>query len=151
MLEHPKHPLKTIDVRRFFIGDFKAIPNQTEEPDFADSLERLTIQPTNSSYTFRNVEGSIILCGGFVPVIDGVKQAWLTATPLIRRYAREVYHECRRLVDAQFSHGVRRLQAITLDRPELVRFVQRMGFECEGLMRDFYGDGVDAVLFGRVR
>jgi hypothetical protein len=49
------------------------------------------------------------------------------------------------------SNGTRRLQAITLKRPELIRFVERMGFDYEGTMRDFYGDGVDAVLFGRIR
>lgn len=86
-----------------------------------------------------------------VPDLEDVYQAWMEPGYLVSQYRREVYLHTRSIVDAQFSeHGARRIQAVTIDREIEKRFMDRMGFQVEGVMRSFFGLSIDGILFGRV-
>ncbi len=95
--------------------------------------------------------GQIVLCAGIHGAWTGTGEVWALFSPLAKVYLQTTFWVRHFLVHAQETLGYNRLQAaIRLDCPIDVRFIERLGFEREGVMRH-YVDGADYALYALVR
>ena len=68
-----------------------------------------------------------------------------------KQYVREIYHYALKLLDDIQQYFERIQVVVGSDWPVEVHFIERLGFEKEGLMKKFGPDGSNYNLYGRVR
>lgn len=137
------------------------------EPFRPDHLERLLLQPRQDHvrHLFENpdygkylanglayaaVEGDTVLaCAGLLPMWEGRAEAWALMGADLKRDFIAVHHAVRRflsiadfrrieaVVDAEFCNGK--------------KWMERLGFRPEGLMRAYTPDGRDCIRYAKVR
>jgi hypothetical protein len=89
------------------------------------------------AYTLVNEE--IIASGGILPLWKGVGEGWIVSSPLVEKYpiafAKTLWRKMLSLYD---ELGLERLQTL-VDAEHIVsqKWLERMGFENEGLMRKY--------------
>jgi len=95
---------------------------------------------------------AIIGIAGVVILWPGVGEAWVYANPEIRRYPKTIHRAVKEKLDEIIAgYGLHRVQAFVLSDFETgIRWVKRLGFEEEGLMRAYTPDGKDCIRFARV-
>lgn len=130
-----------IQRRRFDSLTFMNFPN----PELiAKSLLR------GPAYTITN--GVPVACGGILPLWEGVGEGWIVTSPLVEKYpytfAKTVWRETERLIR---SLNLDRIQTV-VDAEHTVSqiWVERMGFENEGLMKKYLG-GRDFFRYALIR
>lgn len=87
-----------------------------------------------------------MVCGGITMVLPCVYEAWVCIAPDAPRYpvASALKREFPRMLDWAFGKGIRRIQcACQTDWRDANRLIQSLGFECEGVMRQYGVDGKD--------
>lgn len=95
------------------------------------------------------VDGRVLAIGGITRMHEGVGEVWGLLAPAIHAHPIFLHKAGRRLVAA--GHTYRRLQATAAARDlRACRWLARLGFEREGLMRAFGPDGADHVRYARV-
>jgi len=83
----------------------------------------------------------IIACGGILPLWKGVGEAWVVTSELVNLYpltfAKVIWRKLGELIE---NNHFERVQT-TVDKEHIVsqKWVERMGFQNEGLMRKFLG------------
>lgn len=102
--------------------------------------------------TARTSEGEIIACGGVVILWRGVGEAWGLTTKHVDRYRIFYYKNTKLLIESiAQSFNLHRVQAtVPVGHEPAARFIMRMGFAREGLLRKFGPDGSDFIMFGRL-
>ena len=101
------------------------------------------------AYTGRLADGRILGCAGLMVQAPWVADGWMLPTPLIGQYPI-AFHK---LVKDSFgilvkSLGLRRVQvAVDASMPRRCVWIERMGFQREGLMRRFGSLGEDMYLY----
>jgi hypothetical protein len=102
------------------------------------------------AYTITN--GVPVACGGILPLWTGVGEGWVVTSPLVEKYpvifAKTVWRETVRLIE---SMDLDRIQTV-VDAEHTVshKWVERMGFKNEGLMRKYLG-GRDFYRYALIR
>ena len=92
------------------------------------------------AYTIEAPEG-LVASGGVIPLWKGVGEAWVVTSELVETYpvlfAKTVW---RKLLEIISANGIERIQT-TIHKDHIVsqRWVERMGFENEGLMKKYLG------------
>jgi hypothetical protein len=105
---------------------------------------------TGPAYTLTN--GIPIACGGILPLWKGVGEGWVVTSSLVEKYpitfAKTIWRETIRLIK---SMDLERIQTV-VDAEHTVsqRWVERMGFESEGLMKKYLG-GRDFIRYALIR
>lgn len=98
-------------------------------------------------------DGMPIACAGVQRLYDGVGEAWSVWTPeTIERRGIAIARYARGYLDRlQKEEGFRRIQAICVPSIAFVEWLEAIGFEREGLLRNAMpgGDG-DVWMCGRV-
>lgn len=137
------------------------------EPFRPEHLERLMLQPRQerARHLFENpgygqclanglayaaVEGDTVLaCAGLLPMWEGRAEAWALMGSDLKRNFVAIHHAAQRflsiadfrrieaVVDAEFCNGK--------------KWMERLGFQPEGLMRAYTPDGRDCIRYAKVR
>lgn len=98
-------------------------------------------------------EGFPITCAGVAcGAWKGFGECWLVPSIHVKRYAKSVYKTAVEFIaDTTEKLGLYRVQAVIMaDNPVHVRWIERLGFEREGLMRKFGPNKEDKYLYARV-
>lgn len=104
-----------------------------------------------SAYT-AVVCGDPIGSAGIAIVQPGIGEAWSLLNPVFKRFPVSLHKAASRLIpEVMERHKLRRVQA-TIDPGDAmaIRWAERLGFEREGLMRQFGADGADLFLYAKV-
>jgi len=94
----------------------------------------------------------LIFCAGFVFLWEGVAETWILCDKCVIHYIRELYYYVASYLDRIISkYNLHRIQATVL--AEYLpgrRFLGRMGFREEGLLRKYDWNGRDYFMYSRV-
>lgn len=98
-------------------------------------------------------DGVVIACGGVFLDVDGHGNAWIMTSDLISKYVRPFYEMVKEQADVAFDvFGCRRVQTLVyVENPLSKRFVEKLGFECEGLIRSCGLNHLDRYIYARVK
>jgi hypothetical protein len=83
---------------------------------------------------------------------EGVGDVWLMVTPAIDRQVKESY-KCIRMGLKKLieDHKLRRLQSYgRVDFKQCHTLFSHLGFEVEGLAREYTADGIDAIMYSLI-
>jgi hypothetical protein len=134
------------------IAQFLALTNLTEyDPDVA---ARALLAIRGPSFTAMGDDGLPFCVAGFEPVSPGVWQPWMAGTMEgWDKHWRFITKTTRRWMDQLFDNGARRIQTFALaSRKDAHEWYARgMQQQFEGLHRQWFADGQDAVCYARVR
>ena len=116
-------------------------------PDPEAIAKRLTSGP---AYTITN--GVPVACGGILPLWKGVGEGWVVTSALVEQhpfmFAKTIWRETLRLIK---DLDLDRIQTVVdAEHTVSMRWVERMGFENEGLMKKFLG-GRDFFRYALIR
>jgi hypothetical protein len=113
-------------------------------PGLLDAYETL-----EGSHTFRH-EGRIFACGGVLKLWEGMGEAWFVLADDIDLPVFSVCAIVKDYVDSLIGTKYRRLQAtIKCDDDKAIRFIEWLGFEREGFMRQYGVEGADYYIYAR--
>jgi hypothetical protein len=100
-------------------------------------------------------QGMPVLAGGFCPVRRGVFEGWLVGSPEgWSSYWRAMTKVCRGLMDDLLdAGGAHRIETFALaSRTAAHEWYERsLLMQREGVLRGYFADGQDAIVFARVR
>ena len=99
------------------------------------------------------VDGEIIGVAGIDLLWENVGDIWLMLTPLIHKHLKEGYKCIRegmkKLID---EHKLRRVQSYgRVDFPACHILFKHLGFKVEGMAKKYTSDGVDCILYSKVK
>lgn len=97
--------------------------------------------------------GQILACFGMVKFWKGSAEFWACTSKLVEKYPVFFHRQCVNLVNDAFENsGLSRIQAtVQKDHARAIRWIVKLGFVPEGLMRKYYPTGEDAIRFAYVR
>ena len=96
--------------------------------------------------------GHLIASGGIYPIWSGFAEAWFLSSGMVAKHKRPVIVTVKNHIDAMIiEHGYKRLQATAREDWKVAqRFLEFLGFEREGLMRNYGPDNSDHFLYARI-
>lgn len=96
--------------------------------------------------------GLVVAVGGVLPLWKGVGDVWMVGSDLIDQHPKALYRLAASMLrEATVGLELRRLQcSVDPMFPEHIRFIERLGFVSEGLMRKFGPCGEDHVRYAKV-
>lgn len=103
------------------------------------------------AYTLFN-DREPILCGGIVLMGWQRGEAWLLLSSLFYGHVLTSYKAVKRgFADIVSRETLRRVQALVNPKHEAaIRFIEHLGFENEGLLRQFGPSGEDLYMYARI-
>lgn len=98
-------------------------------------------------------DGKPVFSAGVAIPWKGFGEAWMLMSKDAHKYPLSVYRHVRNMLNAIIEdNNLHRVQATIADgQPYLVKWIERLGFKREGLLRKFGPDGSDFILYARVR
>jgi hypothetical protein len=99
------------------------------------------------------VNGEIVGVAGVDMLWEGVGDMWLMLTPYIDSNIKETYKCIRQGVKKLIEkHNLRRVQSYgRVDFPECHTLFKHLGFEVEGMAKGYTPDGVNCVMYAKVK
>lgn len=95
-------------------------------------------------------DGRIIAFTGFLPLWTGVAEVWLIPTKYVGDKPVLLIRTLKRYIEGIVEdHKLHRLQTIAIDDEKHSRFLQILGFQCEGLAMDYVGRGLHRKYWAR--
>jgi hypothetical protein len=97
-------------------------------------------------------EDEVVAIWVFLQKWPGVAQCSAWTGTAVERMPKEFWKACvRGLESAQEAIGLHRLEAhVRADHPHGFKWLQKLGFEVEGIMKQHEVDKVDAYMLGRI-
>jgi hypothetical protein len=97
-------------------------------------------------------DNEIIVIGGIYRMWEGVGEAFSVMSKNAYKYPKALFSAFARNIETGITAGkYRRLQAtVKADFGAGIRFLERLGFEREGLMRSWGLDGSDYYMYARI-
>lgn len=138
--------IKTLTIRKYSADDIKKIHIRPEDKGrgLEDKFESMAAE---SYYDNDQIVG----IAGAAKVNDNTCEVWVLLDECAKRYVREVYFYAMRFIDDILKYFGRVQAIVRADWAIAVHFLERLGFEREGLMKRFGPDGDDYFLYGRVK
>ncbi len=141
-------PFETAHINNIFLREHDSKTFLSTPPEFLDM-----VRSSDRVYGFTGVIGSrIIACGGVYMIWQGVGYVWgLTSEDVVkyRKWFHSVTIEVLRYcVEILKLHRIE--TTVIKENITSVRWLQRLGFECEGIMRKYDQYGNDYYLMARV-
>ncbi|ANS03923.1 putative acetyltransferase [uncultured Mediterranean phage uvDeep-CGR2-AD3-C191] len=141
--------------------DLDVTPYQPEdfyELDFSDLDapivaigDKLGLEHSEIAYTARVAEG-ILFCAGVTELWPGVGQGWVLPSRLVKKYPKLFHHRLKRVLLPIFrSKGFHRVQTTCAVDATRIQWLERIGFEREGLMRGYGPGKEDMLMFAWLR
>jgi len=112
----------------------------------------LELTELGESYTM-SWDNEILAVGGVVFYKPDFGEAWIACTRLIDMYPMAAFRAVKRLLDNLFDElGLNRLQATAnCDRLKAQVFVEHLGFQREGRLRNYGPNKSDYYMYSRIR
>ena len=110
--------------------------------------------PDENTYT-AIYESAIVAVGGLQIKWEGVGLLWLMLTADCKKYgvygllALEAIKEKMEYLIKK-NNLWRAEAAVRVDFPQAIKMIEFLGFEHEGIMRQYYPDKTDAILYSRI-
>jgi len=111
-------------------------------------------QVVNNSVAYSAFDGDeLVACGGVMFYRLGFGEAWFLSTPLIKKYTRQILkisrYYLKMIID---EYDLYRVQATPrINWPIGYKFVERLGFRKEGILRKYGLNKEDCYMYGRVK
>lgn len=97
------------------------------------------------------LDGRILFCAGFCPLWPGVFELWMIPSVYAKTAPVFFARTIRRYIDRiAIDFAAHRLQTTSFDDPFHRRWMTWLGFQPEGVLRQFTQDKRDMVQFGRI-
>lgn len=138
-----------IDARQFELDDLDLIsPIESAVPHGISKGEYLL---NGICWTIVD-DGQVIACGGVMYTSPGVGTAWMHTDKCITqprcRILGTFYRAYNTIINAHARLDLRRIQAVAfVDNPKDVRWLMRLGFASEGVMKYMGPNGEHAIMF----
>ena len=95
------------------------------------------------------MDGKVIACAGVLPLWENRGHAWALLNDNIKTNFVSIHRATARFLD---TCRMNRIEThVDKDFGCALRWMEMLGFECEGTMRKYTSDGRDAYMFARVR
>jgi len=95
-------------------------------------------------------DGRIVGFTGFFPLWKGVVEVWLIPTKYVGLKPLLLVRTLSRYIEGIVEdHKLHRVQSTAIDSPIHTRFFECLGFECEGIAKDFSKRGIDHRYWAR--
>lgn len=139
---HPTH-LSQIDMRE------EEAKWSATDPNYLSELARSA--DLNRSWSVK-YQGRILLCFGIRHVYPGSGEAWMIAGKGIEHHAISLVKGARKIFsDLLENKGYFRIQiGVMTDNDSAFKFARTIGFEVEGIMRNFGAPGAKCYLMSRI-
>lgn len=97
-------------------------------------------------------DGRVIACGGVMLLWGSVGEGWILGSTLIDSHKLAFHRAVKRMtVDIQDNMRLTRVQTVVhCEFPESAKWLERLGFENEGVMRNYGVHGDDYWRYARV-
>lgn len=121
---------------------------------YKDNLDYLLYNYANFGIAYTGiVDDKIIGSGGVLKLWDGVGEAWVFSSIYFEENKRQVYTQVKKFLQLIIDNAdYHRIQAsIKCDYDVAVRFIEKLGFEREGLMKKYGMDKSDYYRYSRVK
>jgi hypothetical protein len=142
-----------LELRKFEIGDYFEIERRKFDMltflNFPDPREVAKRLATGPAYTLVNSK-NIVAAGGVVPFWKGVGEGWVISSDLVPQHGIAFAKTVLRMLEDIEKNFERIQTTVDAEHKVSLKWVEWMGFKCEGLMRKFIG-GRDYYRFARVR
>ncbi len=125
--------------------------NLRSEP--TDELRKMAKQREDSGMCVTGwIDGKPECVAGIDIMWEGVGDVWLMITPFIDNHVKESYKCIRKgLKKLIKDHKIRRLQSYgRVDFAQCHTLFKHLGFEVEGLARQYTPDSVDCIMYAKV-
>jgi len=98
------------------------------------------------------VNGDILCSGGVFMLREGFGEAWLVCSILVYIYPSILYRVAKRYLDKIIrDRNLHRVQATpSTTWPTGYKFVERLGFQIEGVLRKYGSQQEDCYMYGRI-
>lgn len=95
----------------------------------------------------------VVACAGVSMFWEGVGQLWMRTGELAEQYPHALAKRAKNFVrSTEECLRLKRLQAVVLVENEVARrFICWLGFQAEGLLRNYGPEGADYIMFAKVR
>jgi len=117
------------------------------------AINRIEIQAQSGlAYTGIDDEGDIIAIGGVSLLWPGVGAGWVLTSPLMVKYKIWTHRIIRDILNKAIKvHNLHRIESIILKNHGVsCKWVKRLGFRKEGLLRKYDSQGNDYWLVARI-
>jgi len=150
MLEYREYQKGDIESIRGKLRYFDALTFQNGTNVILDLVTDSRI--TGAAITLTE-NGEPFACGAVIRLWEGVGEAYAWTTPNIENHKKWFCEKSQDFIDAMWDElGLSRLQCTVLaGHDKSVKWLERMGFEQEGLMRCYGRAGEDCIRMARVR
>ena len=118
-----------------------------------DELRKMAKQREDSGMCVTGwIDGKPECVAGIDIMWEGVGDVWLMITPFIDNHVKESYKCIRKgLKKLIKDHKIRRLQSYgRVDFAQCHTLFKHLGFEVEGLARQYTPDSVDCIMYAKV-
>lgn len=144
-------PMKAEDMLFVISHGVKEL-NLRSEP--TDELREMAKEREDSGMCVTGwIDGKPECVAGIDMMWEGVGDVWLMITPFIDNHVKESYKCIRKgLKKLIEDNKIRRLQSYgRVDFAQCHTLFKHLGFEVEGLARQYTQDGVDAIMYSLIR
>jgi len=144
--------LKIVDFKYEHLKGFVGRKEDQERMIFQDPEGFRQI--VNKSVAYSVFDGDkLVVCGGVMFLRSGFGEAWFLSTPLIKKYTRQVLKLSLYYLDMIIDkYDLYRVQATPrINWPSGYKFVERLGFKREGIMRKYGLNKKDCYMYGRIK
>ena len=97
------------------------------------------------------VDGVPVICAGIVLITTGVGEVWTITDKIADRYPILLHKTVLQLLKKLDDLGFHRLQSICSMWGNTFKWLEKLGFEYEGTMRQFGPNKEDYCLYGRIK
>ena len=96
-------------------------------------------------------DGRIVACGGVTPFLKDLGEVWLIPSIYVKKYPKIVGCVIYKWIcDVQKEYGLRRLQTTCINDELHNRWMNFLGFEKEGVLKNYYNN-LDYALFSKIK
>lgn len=139
---HPKH-FEVMEVRPEEKNAIFALPDAYER------FERVAASSVQAA-TFIH-DGRILFCAGFTILWCGVADFWMVPSVYAKSYPFLFYRIARRYLKVlPQTFRLHRMQTTSYDDPFHEKWMRKLGFEKEGVMRQYLQNKTNMVMYGRI-
>ena len=122
-----------------------------KKTDYNDiHLETYKFHEGQHSYTLL-IDEKPIICSGIVVIAKGIGEVWTVSDKTVDKYPIAVHKSILKLLNKFDQLKFHRLQAICAMIGNSGKWLEKLGFEKEGIMRQFGENKEDYLLYGRIR
>lgn len=143
-------PFETEHLKKLKLRPEEAYMEQMDRDELARQLSQKG--PAYSVFYKDKSKDKLLVCAGIVILWPSVGEAWSFCDVEVRRFSREIYvYISSSLNELIKQYNLHRIQAhaLTIWR-SAYRFLERLGFEREGIMKRYGINGEDYYLYARV-